>query len=215
MVRERALERHDEIPRVAPLLSYALPLIGHPAIRSRGTIGGSMAHADPAAELPAVAVALDAELVAQSRQRGRRSIAAGDFFTGFLSTALEPDEILTEVRIPRPVATTGSAFEEVARRHGDFAMVGAAAVIRLDAGRIAGARVVLTGVSDAPLRLTAVESVVNGVEPADEVFADAADQVTRTLEPPADVHGSSAYRRHLAGVLIKRTLGTASARAAA
>jgi carbon-monoxide dehydrogenase medium subunit len=215
MVRERAAERHDDIPRLAPLLSYALPLIGHPAIRNRGTIGGSMAHADPAAELPAVALALDAELVAHSRQRGRRTVSAGEFFAGFFSTSLEPDEILTEVRIPRPAEGTGSAFEEVARRHGDFAMVGAAAVVRLDAGRIADARVVLTGVSDVPLRVTAAESVLAGSPPADDLFAEAAEQGAKTLDPPADVHGTSAYRRHVAGVLIRRTLDTAAGRAAA
>ena len=113
MVRERAAERHDDVRLLAPLLAQALPLIGHPAIRSRGTIGGSLAHADPAAELPAVALLLDAELVAQSRDRGKRTIKAADFFSGFFTTALQPDEILTEVRIRRPALRTGSAIEVV------------------------------------------------------------------------------------------------------
>jgi aerobic carbon-monoxide dehydrogenase medium subunit len=213
MVREHSAERHDEVHRQAPLLAEALPLIGHPAIRSRGTVGGSLAHADPAAELPAVAVALDAELVAQSRDRGRRTIKASDFFTGFFTTALAPDEILTAVRIPAAAPGMGSAIAEVARRHGDFAVVGAVAVVRLGAGRIADARVVLTGVSDVPVRATAAESALVGAEPTDEAFAEAAGEASRDLSPGADLHGTSAYRRHLAGVLVRRTLAVAVQRA--
>lgn len=213
MVRERSAERHDDVRRVAPLLAQALPLIGHPAIRNRGTIGGSLAHADPAAELPAVALLLDAELVAQSRDRGRRTIKAADFFLGFFTTALEPDEILTEVRIRRPVAGTGSAIEEVARRHGDFAMVGAAAMVRLKDRRIADARVVLTGVSGVPMRAPEVETILDGAEPTEEAFAAAADEAAKSLSPPADLHGTSAYRRHLATVLMRRTLTLAAQRA--
>src|SRR5580700_1260038 len=200
MVRERSAERHDGVRLLAPLLAQALPLIGHPAIRSRGTIGGSLAHADPAAELPAVALLLGAELVAQSRDRGRRTINAADFFVGFFTTALEPDEILTEVRIQRPAPGTGSAIEEVARRHGDFAMVGAAAMVRLENGKIADARVALTGVSDVPVRATEAETILHGAEPTDEAFAAAAEEAAASLSPPADLHGSSTYRRHLAVV---------------
>jgi CO/xanthine dehydrogenase FAD-binding subunit len=210
MVREAAAERNAEVRRLLPLLAQALPLIGHPAIRSRGTIGGSLAHADPAAELPAVAMTLDAELVARSAERGTRTIAATDFFTGFLSTALEPDEILCEVRIRRSAPGTGTAIDEVARRHGDFAMVGAAALVRVEAGRIADARVVLTGVADAASRAAEAEAVLAGAEPTEEAFAEAAEQAAKTLSPPGDIHGSSAYRRHLARVLIKRTLGRAA-----
>ena len=213
MVREHSAERHDDVRRYAPLLAEALPFIGHPAIRSRGTIGGSLAHADPAAELPAVAVAADAELVAESRERGRRSIAATDFFTGFFTTALLPDEILTEIRIPVPPKGTGSAVDEVARRHGDFAMVGAAAVVRLEDGKIATARVVLTGVSGTPHRGTEAEAMLIGAEPSAGAFAEAATQVADTLTPPADVHASSNYRRHLAAVLVRRTLEVAAQRA--
>jgi carbon-monoxide dehydrogenase medium subunit len=210
MVREAAAERNAEIRQAAPLLAQALPLIGHPAIRTRGTIGGSLAHADPAAELPAVALALDAELVAQSAERGSRTIPATEFFMGFLSTALEPDEILTDVRIPRPAKGTGTAIDEVARRHGDFAMVGAAASVRIESGRIADVRVVLTGVSDAAFRAPEAEALLAGAEPAEEAFEEAAEQVAKALSPPADIHGSSAYRRHLARVLIKRTLKSAA-----
>jgi aerobic carbon-monoxide dehydrogenase medium subunit len=213
MVRERSAERHEDVRRQAPLLAQALPFIGHPAIRSRGTVGGSLAHADPAAELPAVAVALDAELVAQSRDRGRRTIAAADFFTGFFTTALAPDEILTAIRIPAPAPGTGSAIAEVARRHGDFALVGAVAVVRLEAGRIADARLALTGVSDTPVRAIAAESMLVGAEPTDEAFAEAAGEAAKDVSPGADVHGTVAYRRHLAGVLGRRTLSMAAQRA--
>lgn len=213
MVRERAGERHQEVRRLAPLLVEALPFIGHPAIRSRGTIGGSLAHADPAAELPAVALALDAQLVAQSQERGPRTIKAADFYTGFFSTALAPDELLTAIRIPAPTSGTGSAIAEVARRHGDFAVVGALAVVRLEAGQMSDVRVVLTGVSDTPVRATAAESVLLGAEPTDEALTEAAGQVSRDLSPPADLHGTSAYRRHLAGVLTRRTLTVAVQRA--
>ena len=215
MVRERKAEEDDHVRRLAPLLADALPFIGHPAIRSRGTVGGSLSHADPAAELPAVALAVEAHLVAQSRERGRRTIPAADFFTGFFTTALEPDEILTEVHIDAPAPGTGWAIDELARRHGDFAMVGAAAMVRLDQGngRIADARVALTGVSDTPVRAREAEQILAGADPTDETWAEAAQKASTALSPPADVHGSSAYRRHVAGVLIRRTLAAAAARA--
>jgi aerobic carbon-monoxide dehydrogenase medium subunit len=215
MVRERQVEGDERVRRLAPLLADALPLIGHPAIRSRGTIGGSLSHADPAAELPAVALVLEAELVAESRPRGRRAIPAADFFTGFFTTALEPDELLTSVRIPATAPGTGWAIEEVARRHGDFAVVGAAAMVRLDGdtGRVGEARLALAGVSDTPVRLREVEQMLAGTESTDEAFADAAAQAAAHLSPPADVHGSPAYRRHIAGVLARRTLTLAAQRA--
>ncbi len=215
MVRERQAEADEHVRRLAPLLADALPFIGHPAIRSRGTIGGSLSHADPAAELPAVALALEAGLVAQSRDRGRRTIPAADFFTGFFTTALEPDEALTEVLIEAPAPGTGWAMDEVARRHGDFAMVGAAAVVRLDqgGGRIADARVALTGVSDTPVRAREAEQMLAGAEPSAETWTEAAQKASAALSPPADLHGSSAYRRHVAGVLIQRTLAKAAQRA--
>ena len=214
MVRERQAEADEAVHRVAPLLADALPFIGHAAIRSRGTIGGSLSHADPAAELPAVARIVDATLVAQSRDRGSRTIAAADFFTGFFSTALEPDEILTGVQITGPAPNTGWAIDEVARRHGDFAMVGAAAMVRLDGGKIAEARVALTGVSDTPLRASEAEQMLAGADPSDQAWTEAAQKAAAALSPAADLHGTSAYRRHVAGVLIQRTLAKAAERAA-
>lgn len=213
MVRERQAEAHETVGRELPLLAEALPLIGHPAIRSRGTVGGSLAHADPAAELPAVAVAMGAELVAQSSSRGRRSIRADDFFTGFLSTAMDPDEILVQVRFPVTPDGTGTAIAEVARRHGDFAMVGAATTVRVNGGRIAGCRVVLTGVDDRPVLLTDAEKLLAGSDPDPKVIQEAARELARDLSPPADLHGSAAYRRHVAAVLISRTVQTAVGRA--
>lgn len=215
MVRERQAEADDQVRRLAPLLGQALPFIGHPAIRSRGTIGGSLSHADPAAELPAVALLVEAELVAQSQDRGRRTIPAADFFTGFFTTALEPDEILTEVRIEAPAPGTGWAIDEVARRHGDFAMVGAAAMVRIDrsSGRVAEARVALTGVSGTPLRLGDAEQMLAGGDPTEETWTEVAQKASAALDPPADLHGSTAYRRHIAGVLIQRTLAVAGDKA--
>ncbi|HZT67025.1 MAG TPA: xanthine dehydrogenase family protein subunit M [Acidimicrobiales bacterium] len=212
MVRERAAERSAEIAGSAPLLAAALPLIGHPAIRSRGTVGGSLSHADPAGELPAVALAAEAVMVARSHQ-GERTIPAADFFTGYFSTALAPDELLTEVRWPEAADGSGAAFEEVARRHGDFAMVGVAAMVSLEAGKITSARLALSGVSDTPVRAGDAEAALVGVAPGDEAFGEAAQLAAAALSPPSDLHGSSAYRRHVAGVLVRRALAVAVARA--
>ena len=213
MVRERQAESDEAVRRSTPLLAEALPLIGHPAIRSRGTIGGSLAHADPAAELPAVAVALDAEFVAASHSRGRRSIGAEDFFTGFFSTAMEADEILVQIRLPACLPGSGTAIAEVARRHGDFALVGAVAAVRIEDGKISGARVVLTGMSDTPLVLAEAEELLTGVEPTPKSLQAAGKELVKDLSPPADVHASPAYRRHVAAVLIGRTLQTSVDRA--
>jgi carbon-monoxide dehydrogenase medium subunit len=213
MVRERFAERAEMVSVRAPLLAEALPLIGHPAIRSRGTVGGSLAHADPAAELPAVALALDAELVARSRARGERVIPAAAFFQGYFTTALEPDEILTEMRLRGVAAGTGYSFTEVARRHGDFAMVGVAAQLRLADGKIADARLALSGVSDVPVRAPAAEAALAGADVSEAAFGEAAELAAADLSPPADLHGSPAYRRHLARVLVKRALRSAAHRA--
>jgi carbon-monoxide dehydrogenase medium subunit len=215
MVRERRAEADPDVARQVPALAEALPFIGHPAIRSRGTIGGSLAHADPAAELPAVAVAAEADLVAESRDRGRRTIPATEFFTGFFSTALEPDEILTGAHFTPPPPASGWAVDEVARRHGDFAMVGAVVMVRLDRGtqRVAEARIALSGVADTPVRAPDAEALLAGAEPSAEAWAEAAQAAAAGLSPPADLHGSSAYRRHVAGVLVRRTLAVAASRA--
>jgi len=212
MVTERRAERSEVVGAQLPLLAEAMPLIGHQAIRNRGTVGGSIAHADPSAELPAVAVALEAEMVAESAQRGRRTIPAESFFQGFFTTALEPDEVLVELRLPAGESRTGVAFEEAARRHGDFAMVGAAVVLRVESDRIADARIALAGVADTPLRRPEAERALRGEEVTAEAFEDAATAAARDLSPPSDLHGTAAYRRHLARVLVRRALVRAAQR---
>jgi carbon-monoxide dehydrogenase medium subunit len=213
MVRQRAGERSDVVRQRCPLLAEAISLIGHPPIRNRGTVGGSIAHADPAAELPAVAVALDAELVAR-RTSGERTIPAGQFFVGHYTTAIEPDECLTEIHWPTTAPGSGWAFEETARRHGDFAMAGVAATTVLDdAGRISQARLALTGVSSQPVRAREAEAVLAGAT-ADRSLFEAAGQAAATaIDPPSDLHASAAYRRHVVAVLVRRALERAVQRA--
>jgi CO/xanthine dehydrogenase FAD-binding subunit len=213
MVRERTAERSDVITQAVPLLSQALPLIGHIAIRNRGTIGGSVAHADPAAEIPAVVVALDAEITASSAARGNRTIPASEFFQGFWTSALDTDELLTEIRIPAAAEGTGVAFEEAARRHGDFAIVGAAASVRVVDGAITDPRIVVIGVDGIPVRGTSAEAILDGASPSNDTYREAAETLASELSPSSDLHGSSAFRKHLAGVLVNRAVERAVARA--
>ncbi len=210
MTREYIAEESPVVAESVPLLAAALPLIGHEAIRSRGTIGGSLAHGDPAAELPAVALALDAEFVVRS-QSGERIIPAAEWFEGYLTTSRRPDELLVEVRFPRAGPGTGVAFLEVARRHGDFAIVGLAASLTLADGLIGDARLALAGVSDIPVRAVDAEHLLFGQRPSDDLFEEAARRVAAVIDPPADLHGSSEYRRKLAATLVRRGLQAAAA----
>jgi len=213
MTTKRDLEEAPIVQQRHALLHASTVAIGHPQIRNRGTVGGSMAQADPAAEYPAVALALDAELVATGPD-GERTIPAEDFFITYLTTDLAPGEILTEIRVPELAAGTGWGFEEVARRHGDFAMVGAVALMRVEGGVAADTRIVLFGVADRPLRVTDAEDRVNGQTPGPEVYGLAADAVADAIEDPiTDVHGGEEYRRDLARVLTRRVLGEAAGRA--
>jgi carbon-monoxide dehydrogenase medium subunit len=213
MVRQRALERSEEVRERCPLLAEAAPMIGHPQIRNRGTVGGSIAHADPAAELPAVAVLLDAVLVAAS-VRGERLITAGDFFQGYMSTALEPDELLLEIRFPAWPAGAGFSFQEISRRHGDFAVAGAAAMVTLASdGVIADGRLVFTGMGETPVRSAKAERLLVGEQPGDGVFAAAAERAVADLHPPSDIHASRAYRRTAGAALAQRALAEAARRA--
>jgi len=209
MTREYAAEDSATVGETVPLLAAALPLIGHEAIRSRGTIGGSLAHADPAAELPAVALALDAEFVLRGRARGR-VIQAEDWFQGYLQTARRPDELLSEVRFPAAEPGTGVAFEEVARRHGDFAIVGVAVSLTLADGVISDARLAFAGVSDVPVRAGEAEELLVGERPSTELFAEAARVATAGLDPPADLNGSPEYRKQVAAALVRRGLRAAA-----
>jgi len=212
-VRERAAERSPVVRERLPLLAEALPLIGHPAIRTRGTIGGTVAHADASAEIPCVLAALDGSVVARS-MRGERIITAADFFCGHFTTALDDDECVVEVRFPVMEPSAGFAFCEVARRHGDFALVGVAAALHVDDDRrITASRIALMGVDEVPHRARAAEAALIGAEPTAEVFAAAAQAATADLDPASDTHGSAAYRRHLAAVTVRRALTTAAGRA--
>jgi len=208
MTREYQAEESAAVAGDVPLLAAALPLIGHEAIRSRGTIGGSLAHADPAAELPAVARALDAEFMVRGGE-GERVVQAADWFQGYLATARRPDEILTEVRFPVALPGTGVAFHEVTRRHGDFAIVGLAASLTLADGVITGARLAFSGVADVPVRAAEAEELLNGKQPSDGLFAEAARLATAGLDPPADLHGSAEYRKKVAAALVRRGLRAA------
>jgi aerobic carbon-monoxide dehydrogenase medium subunit len=209
LTREYMAEESETVAETVPLLTSALPLIGHEAIRSRGTLGGSLAHADPAAELPAVARALDAEFVVRS-ESGERVIPAAEWFEGYLTTSRRPDEILVEVRFPVAEPGTGVAFQEVARRHGDFAMVGLAASLTLADGTITDARLAFSGVADVPVRAAEAESLLAGQQPSAELFAEAARRAAAALDPPADLHGSSEYRKKVAAVLVRRGLRAAA-----
>jgi CO/xanthine dehydrogenase FAD-binding subunit len=214
MTRQRSAERSSVVASRASLLSEAMPWVAHPQIRNRGTVGGSLAHADPAAELPAVMVALEAQLVLQSRT-AIRTVPAQDFFTGILSTVLGPDELLTEIQIPARPARTGAAFMEVARRHGDFALVGVAVAVVLDeGGNCSSARIVLMSVGDGPvLATTAMAALVGRVPTASRIDEAARVAAETEIDPPSDIHASSAYRRHLAKVLVRRALTRAAERA--
>ena len=209
MTREYVAEKSEEVADAVPLLAAALPLIGHDAIRSRGTIGGSLAHADPAAELPAVARALDAEFVVRG-QSGERVVPAAQWFEGFLTTSRRPDELLVEIRFPTAGRGTGISFQEVARRHGDFAIVGLAASLTLSDGAISDARLALAGMSDVPVRAAAAEDLLVGERPSTELFDEAARRATDDVDPPADLHGSSDYRKTVAAAIVRRGLRAAA-----
>jgi carbon-monoxide dehydrogenase medium subunit len=198
LVRHAQAERSAELAQKAPLFALALPHIGHPAIRNRGTIGGSLAFADPAAELPACVLALDGELDIVGPQ-GERTIKAGDFFTRLFETALTPRDVLTAIRVPAADAETRVGFAEFARRHGDYALVGLAACGRAESGRLRDLRLVYFGVGETPVRARAAERAL-----ADGDADGAVSVLAQDLSPPDDVHASGAVKLHLAGVLLRR-----------
>ncbi len=213
MTRQCEIEFSEELSAAVPLLVEATPLIGHFQIRSRGTIGGSVAHADPAAEYPTVLVALAGSVVLTSRS-GTREVPAEAFFRGPFVTALEPGELCTAVRIPsQPSGRRGVAFLEVTRCHRGLALAGAAAVVSIGAdGTIEEARLTLAGVGPCPIRVAAAADL-RGQLPIEKVFEEHAREVRRTVEPHDDTHGSAEFRRHLAGILAARALRRATNRA--
>jgi len=212
MTRERAIENSDLVRRFAPLLHEATSYIAHLPIRSRGTIGGSLANADPAAEYPAVAVALDCVMVIRSG-RGERRVGAGDFFTGLLTTALEADELLVEVIVPKAPPRSGSAFVEISRRHGDFALAGIAVQITRAGDSIAAVHMAACGVGPWPVRLSAAEDIIlrDGLNEA--TAKRAAKAAAEAVDPTGDLHATAGYRRHLTGILASRALLRAGERA--
>ncbi|GAB4527948.1 MAG: xanthine dehydrogenase family protein subunit M [Anaerolineae bacterium] len=218
MTRESQVEHDPLIAERAPLVHETMPHIAHPQIRNRGTFGGCMAHADPAAELPAVSLALNARFRVRS-QTGERWIPAEEFFIGFFTTALQPDELLVEVALPpmpdSPKLRSGWSFQEVARRHGDYALVGVATVVTLDEqSRCDQARLVFLSVGDGPVEARQAAEVLRGQIPDREAIRAAAETAASLdVDPSSDIHATADYRRHLVKVLTRRSLEQAFERA--
>jgi carbon-monoxide dehydrogenase medium subunit len=213
LTRYRTLERDPLVADTLPLVREALPHIAHPQIRNRGTIGGNLAHADPASELPAIVVALGGRLKLRSRS-GERVIAASDFFVAPLTTALRTDEMLTEIQVPAPAKRSGFCFMEVARRRGDFALMGIAIALTLGVfGRCNEIRIALCGAGDTPIDVSDAAGGLVGQTVDTNGVDGVADNVMGSIDPPGNVHASKAYQRHLAGVLVRRGLKLAQERA--
>lgn len=215
MTRQRQVEQSLLVAQRAPLLTAAMPLIAHVQIRNRGTVGGSLAHADPAAELPAVISALGGTLVARG-PGGERKIDVSDFYLGLFATELMPDEVLTEIELPPLPARSGFAIQEIARRQGDYALAGVAVHVEVDAaGQCSKARIVYFSVGDGPVVMaTSAAGLLVGEQPTAALIEDAAHKAAMVeIDPPGDIHASVHYRRHLAQVLGRRALHEAFKRA--
>lgn len=208
VVRQRSVEHSSVVRERLPLLAHATGFIGHFQIRNRGTIGGAIAHADPAAEYPAVAVALGARLELTSTD-GSRTVDADDFFQGLWTTSIEPNELLTRIEFPVPAGVVTTGFSEVARRPGDFATAGAAVQLEWDGDRITGGRLSVFGVGTRPALRTADQLGLVGASASSADPASASKLATADLEPTTDIHGSAAYRRTLAGVVTRRAIESA------
>ncbi|PYO59076.1 MAG: molybdopterin dehydrogenase [Candidatus Rokuibacteriota bacterium] len=211
MTRQRTIEFSPLVRQRLPLLTEATALVGHLPIRTRGTIGGSLAHADPSAEYPAVLAALDGTVVVRS-PRGERALRPAELFQSYLTTSLGPDEILVEVRLPAMAAGAGFAFEEFSRRHGDFAIVGIAATLVGDGQRCAMARLATAGAGPVPMRLRSAEEILERDGLSEAAVEAAARRAAELVEPDSDIHASAAYRRNLTRVLTGRALRRAKAR---
>jgi carbon-monoxide dehydrogenase medium subunit len=211
-VRHAQLERHADAGAACPLLAQALRLVAHPVIRNRGTVCGALAHADPAGELTAVLAVLGGTVRVEAAGAAPRDVEAGAFFLGPLESSLRPGELVTSAAFPRTPSSTGTAFAEVSRRHGDYALAGVAALVDVgDDGRIAGARVATISVSPTPLVVDLGE-VLTGADPERADWAAAAARVRERAAPEGDIHASAEYRRHLVGVLTARALHEAAGR---
>jgi len=210
--RQRALDRSLDVKRKCPLLAEAVKWIGHPEIRNRGTVGGSLVHADPTAELALVAILLDSQIKIQGNGKSRTAGSA-DFFQGIMATSIAEDEILTEVSYPVAPARSGYGFRELCIRHGDFAVVAAAVQLTVGGnGRCTEARVAVAGAGPTPLRIRGAEEFLVGNNGTDEVFDAAAARVPGEVQPFADLQGSEAYRREMARVFVRRALDDAWSR---
>lgn len=210
LTRQRDAERDASVLDVAPLIADALAYVAHPAIRNRGTVGGSLAHADPAAELPAVVCALDGVMHARTI-RAETSYPAADFFRGFFETRLSGEELLVEIEIPQMQGGTGCAWEEFAVRHGDFAIVGVAAVVRINREEVVEeARIVSSGISDVPVRLRSTETILQGARPEGQILSNAAREGALDTDPASDLVATGDYRRHLLEVLTQRAVSKAA-----
>ena len=209
LTRYRALECDNGFLKACPLFADALPHIAHPQIRNRGTIGGNLSHADPASELPALAVAMGARLHLQSAT-GDREIDAGDFFVGLLTTDMQPDEMLVDITLPAQKPRTGACFMEVSRRRGDFALAGVAAIVTLDLkGCCSEARLGLCGVGETPVDASGAAASLLGQTFSDKALEAVAAEVRGVIEPAGNVHATADYQRHVAGVLTSRALRAA------
>lgn len=214
VTRQRTVERDSRVAQISPLLAEVMPHIAHPQIRNRGTVGGSIAHADPAAELPAVAVALNARFRVMS-VNGERWVPADAFFQGIFAVDLQPEELLVEIVFPAWRARTGWSFREVARRHGDFALAGVAATVTLDAqDRCSAARLVYLSVGERPIDAAGAASLLVGGKLTAETVSAAADRAAETeIDPSGNIHASVGYQRHLVRVLTAQALWEAQGRA--
>jgi carbon-monoxide dehydrogenase medium subunit/2-furoyl-CoA dehydrogenase FAD binding subunit len=213
ITRERDVEKSPLVADKIPLLKEVTRWIGHTTIRNRGTVGGCIAHNDPTAEYPLAAVLLGAEVVVQGPS-GSRTLPIEEFLITFLTTALEPNEIVTEVRFPVTPKGTGWGFQEFARRHGDFAIVETGVLLTLDNGMVKDARIAIGGASPVSFRATDAEDVLKGQRLTDELIEQAGEKAGEMTEPESDIHGSAEYRTHLAKVLTRRALKEAQGRAA-
>ena len=208
MTRQCDLERNETLQQQNGLIAYTASLVGDPSVRHRGTIGGSISHGDAASDMPSALLALDATFVVRG-PNGERTVAAGDFFQDYLQTVLEPDEVLTEIRVPK-LQGAGWSYKKFNRRAQDWAVVGAAAVVERSNGTIGSARIGLTNMGSTPLRATAAESALSGADPS--AVAEATSSADEGTSPSSDIAASAEYRRHLARVLSRRAVEEALSR---
>ena len=212
LTRQRALERSKIVQEQNPILAAAMPLIGHFQIRNRGTIGGSLVHADPAAELPAVSLLLGAEFLLRSKS-AVRVVPAAEFFLSYLTTAIRPAELLTEIRLPKWPSGEAWAVQEIARRKGDFALIGVALRAELDGEEtVQKAVIVMFGVDSKPLRMERAEAILKGRRISEAFLRELSGVVAEELQPDSDIHASAAYRKEVGGVLVRRALESALAK---